>query len=115
MSQTLEVALIVLILWVIIVLGFLLKLIIDSIKLVQNLDETTTMVKQEVEPTLKELSKTLENVNSLTQGADKQMIQVRKILSSFLGIGSMALGGFKNITGGFFKGVVEGIKLFSQK
>ena len=80
MSQTLEVVLIVLILWVIIVLGFLLKLIIDSIKLVQNLDETTTMVKQEVEPTLKELSKTLENLNSITQGADRQIIQIRKIL-----------------------------------
>lgn len=115
MSQTLEVVLIVLILWVIIVLGFLLKLIIDSIKLVQNLDETTTMVKKEVEPTLKELSKTLENVNSLGQGADKQIIQVRKVLSSFIGIGSIVLGGFKNVAGGFIKGVVEGVKLFSQK
>ena len=115
MSTALEVAIIVLIFWVIIVLGFLLKLIIDSIKLVQNLDETTTIVKKEVEPTLKELSKTLENVNSLAQGSDRQIIQVRKVLSSILGIGSMALGGFKNVAGGFFKGIIEGIKFFSQK
>lgn len=115
MSTTLEIALLVLILAVIIVLGFLLKLIWNSIKLVQNLDETTNIIKQEVEPTLKELSKTLENLNSLTQGADRQVIQIRKILSGFLGIGSVALGGFKNITGGFIKGIVEGIKFFSQK
>ena len=115
MSPTLEIALLFLIIAVIIVLGFLLKLIIDSIKLVQNLDETTTIVKNEIEPTIKELNKTLENLNSLTEGADRQIVLVRKLLSGILGIGSFALGGMKNITGGFFKGVTEGIKLFTQK
>ena len=115
MSPTLEIALLFLIIAVIIVLGFLLKLIIDSIKLVQNLDETTTIVKNEIEPTIKELNKTLENLNSLTEGADHQIVLVRKLLSSILGIGSFALGGMKNITGGFFKGVMEGIKFFTQK
>ena len=115
MSPTLEIALLFLIIAVIIVLGFLLKLIIDSIKLVQNLDETTTIVKNEIEPTIKELNKTLENLNSLTEGADRQIVLVRKLLSSILGIGSFALGGMKNITGGFFKGVMEGIKFFTQK
>lgn len=115
MSATLEVAVLFLIIAVIIVLGFLLKLIIDSIKLVQNLDETTTIVKKEIEPTLQELNKTLENINSITADADKQLIQVRKIISSLLGIGSVTLGGMKNITGGFFKGVIEGIKFFTKK
>ena len=115
MSPTPEIALLFLIIAVIIVLGFLLKLIIDSIKLVQNLDETTTIVKNEIEPTIKELNKTLENLNSLTEGADRQIVLVRKLLSSILGIGSFALGGMKNITGGFFKGVMEGIKFFTQK
>ncbi len=115
MSPTLEVFVIFLIISVIIVLGFLLKLIYDTIKLVQNIDETTTIIKKEVEPTLKELSKTLENLNSLTNNADKQIIQARKILTSIIGFGSVALGGVKNVTGGFLKGVIEGIKFFTKK
>ena len=115
MSATLEVALLVLIIAVIVVLGFLLKLIIDSIKLVQNLDETTTIIKNEVEPTLKELVKTLENLNSLTQSANNQLSKVRKLISGLLGLGSVTLGGVKNIAGGFLKGVIEGIKFFTQK
>ena len=115
MSAALEVALLVLIIAVIVVLGFLIKLIIDSIKLVQNLDETTTIIKNEVEPTLKELVKTLENLNSLTSGADKQLSKVRKLVSGFLGLGSVTFGGVKNIAGGFFKGFIEGIKFFYTK
>ena len=115
MSPTLEIALLFLIVAVIIVLGFLVKLIIDSIKLVQNLDETTTIVKTEIEPTIKELNKTLENLNSLTNGADAQINKIRKILSGILGVGLFALGGMKNITGGFFRGVMEGIKFFTNK
>ena len=115
MSPTLEIALLFLIIAVIIVFGFLIKLIIDSIKLVQNLDETTTIVKNEIEPTIKELKKTLENLNSLTEGTNNQINQVRKILAGLLGVGSFALGGMKNITGGFFKGVMEGIKFFTKK
>ena len=115
MSPTLEIALLFLIVAIIIVLGFLIKLIIDSIKLVQNLNETTTIVKNEVEPTLKELNKTLENLNSLTNGTSNQIARMRKILAGLLGVGSFALGGMKNITGGFFKGVMEGIKFFTKK
>ena len=115
MSPTLEIALLFLIVAVIIVLGFLIKLIIDSIKLVQNLDETTSIVKNEIEPTIKELKKTLENLNSLTDGTSSQINQIRKILTGLLGVGSFALGGVKNITGGFFKGVMEGIKFFTKK
>ena len=115
MSPTLEIALLFLIVAIMIVLGFLIKLIIDSIKLVQNIDETTTIVKTEIEPTLKELNKTLENLNSLTDSTNSQIIQVRKILAGVLGVGSFALGGMKNITGGFFKGVMEGIKFFTKK
>lgn len=115
MSTTLEVAILFLIIAVIIVLGFLLKLIIDSMKLVKNLDETTTIIKEEIEPTLKELNRTLENLNSLTGEADKQLTNIRKILSSFIGLSSVTLGGVKNIAGGFFKGVIEGIKFFTKK
>ena len=115
MSSTLEIAVLVLIIAVVTVLGFLIKLIIDSSKLVKNLDETTTIIKNEVEPTLKELVKTLENLNSLTGNADKQIFQARKVLSSFLGLSSVAFGGVKNVAGGFLKGFVEGIKFFTKK
>ena len=115
MSATLEVALLFLIVAIIIVLGFLVKLLFDSIKLVNNLNETTTMVKNEIEPTLKELNKTLENLNSLAKDADAQFTKARKFLTSLLGFSSVALGGVKNVTGGFIKGVIAGIKFFTQK
>ena len=115
MSATLEIALLFLIVAVIIVLGFLVKLLIDSIKLVKNLNETTTIVKNEIEPTLKELNKTLENLNSFAKDADIQFTKARKLLTSLLGFGSVALGGVKNITGGFLKGLIAGIKFFTQK
>lgn len=115
MSANLEIALLFLIMAIIVVLGFLVKLIIDLIKLVKNLDETTTMVKTEVEPTIKELNKTLANLNSLAEGADKQVTDIRKFLSGFLGLSSVTLGGVKNILSGLIKGIIAGVKIFTTK
>ena len=119
MSTTLEVSLMFLI-FTTIILGvvitvFLVKFIIDLSKLTTNLDEVTTVVKQEIEPTLKELKETLNNINSIAKSADKQMDFVKKALSAALGAGGIAFCGIKNISGGFFKGLSAGLKLFRKK
>ena len=41
--------------------GFLIKLIVDLSKLAQNVDETTTVVRNELRPTMRELNESLCN------------------------------------------------------
>lgn len=119
MTTALEISLIFLIFSTIIigviVSVFLIKLLIDLSKLTVNLDETTTLVKREIEPTLKEIKQALNNINSIAQSADKQFNVAKKVLSGVLGASGIALGGLKTISGGFLKGILAGLKLFKKK
>ena len=99
--------------------GFLVKLLIDLSKLTKNIDETTTIVKTEIEPTLQELNKALKSVNSIAENADKQVGSLGKIIESAMGIGALAFTRAKNLSGGlvkgFTKGLVSVIKMFLKK
>ncbi len=55
------------------------KLLIDLSKLAKNVDETTSMVKEEMEPTLKELNKALQSINSIAENADKRVDSLAKM------------------------------------
>lgn len=104
---------------VIVVGGFLVKLLFDLSKLTKNVDETTTIVKTEIEPTIKELNKALQSINSIAQNADKQVDSLAKIFENMLGAGSLALLKAKKMSGGLIKGIVKGMvtvfKLFIKK
>lgn len=119
MSPTMELGLIFLIFTTVIMLilvgAFLIKLLIDLSKLTCNIDETTTIVKQEIEPTLKELKETVQGLNSLAHSADKQIDALKKVLSSLLGIGGAAFCGLKSFSGLFLKGLLAGMKLFKKR
>ncbi len=52
---------------VIIVGGFLIKLLIDLTKLAKNVDETAVIIKSEIQPTLQELTNTMKSINSIAQ------------------------------------------------
>ena len=99
--------------------GFLIKLLVDLSKLTKNIDETTTIIKAEVEPTLKELSKALQSINSIAESADKQVDSLGKIIESIMGAGTLAFTRAKTLSGGivksFTKGLVTVIKLFIKK
>lgn len=99
----------------VILAGFIIKLFIDTDKLINNVNEVTIIVKNGVEPTLKELKETLENVNSIAKQADKQVDAIKKVFSVALGTGGLAFCGLKNISGGFLKGIMSGFKLFRRK
>ena len=43
--------------------GFLVKLIVDLSKLTKNVDETTSVVRNELRPTLRELNESLHTLN----------------------------------------------------
>lgn len=103
----------------IVVGSFLIKLIIDLSKLAKNVDETTTIVKAEIEPTLQELNKALKSINSIAQNADKQVDTLGKFLENAFGVGALALTRAKNLSGGLLKGLVKGlatvVKMFIKK
>lgn len=119
MTPTLQVSIMFLI-FTTIILGvivsvFLIKLLMDVSKLTVNLDEVTTIVKQEIEPTLKEVKEALNNINSIAKNADKQVDTLKKVFSSLVGVSGLAFCGMKNLSGGFFKGISAGMKLFRKK
>lgn len=99
--------------------GFLVKLLIDLSKLTKNIDETTTIVKSEIEPTLKEFNNALKSINSIAQNADKQVDSLSKLFENVLGASAIAFTKAKQLSGGLIKGLVQGvvsiIKMFLKK
>lgn len=100
---------------VIVLASFLIKLLIDLSKLINNLDETTTVVKTQLEPTLKELQGTLQSLNSLADSADKQVVNVKKVLSAIMSTGNGLLSKMKLLSGSFANGILAGLKVFTRK
>ena len=103
----------------IVVGGFLIKLLIDLSKLTKNVDETATIVKSEIEPTLQELNTALKSINSIAQNADKQVNSLAKLFEDVLGASAVMFTRARNLSGGLLKGVIKGlatiIKLFLKK
>lgn len=99
--------------------GFLVKLLFDLSKLTRNVDETTSIVKAELEPTLKELNNALQSINSIAQNADKQVDTLAKTFETMLGAGSLAFTRARTFSGGLVKGLVKGLvtvtKMFLKK
>lgn len=56
---------------VIIVAGFLVKLLIDLSALAKNVNETSVLLNNELKPTLKELNETLASINAIVKSTDK--------------------------------------------
>jgi len=102
-----------------IVCCFLIKLLIDLSRLTKNIDDTATIVKSEIEPTLKELNNALKSINSIAQNADKQVDSLAKLFESLLGVSAVMFTRAKNLSGGLLKGFVKGlvtvVKMFVKK
>jgi len=104
---------------IVVVGGFLIKLLIDLSKLTNNVNDTTTVVKSEIEPTLHEFNNALKSINSIAQNADKQVDSLSKLVESLLGISASVFAKARNLSGGLFKGFAKGlvglIKMFIKK
>ena len=94
---------------------YVVKFLIELTLLTRNLNETTVMVKKDVEPILSELSTTLKHVNSFAQNADEQLSTIRKLISTVLGAFAMFAGKFKFLSGSFMKGFLAALALFRKK
>ena len=93
---------------------FVIKLLVEVSKLTSNITDITTILKNDLEPTVKELQITLKSVNSIVKQADKNVSDISGIATKVLGAGAVAFNGLKNITGSFWKGVTAGFKLFKK-
>ena len=102
---------------IIIVVGVMLvKVLFDLSKLTNNINETTTIIKEELTPTLKNLNKSVEIVSGIIIKTDTTVTKIKEfIANSPLRILTKlsTLGG--TVAKGFFGGLFAGLKIFSKK
>lgn len=119
MSTAIGISLILLILVLIAVIitisVYFVKWLIEFTLLTRNLNETTTIVKGEIEPILSELKQTMASINTIAKNADNQVATLRKAAAAALGLVSMFAGKFKFLSGSFMKGFLSSFNLFRKK
>ena len=84
----------------------------DLVKTAKTLCDT---VQNEIEPTLTELKKALESVNSLATGVDKNVNAFKSSFSNAYGIAFNAASKIKGISTSFLGGLITALKLFFKK
>ena len=96
--------------------GFLIKLIIDLSKLAQNVDETATVIRNELRPTLREINESLHTVNDFIKSTDKGIDKMRDTMSDVFGFSAATMSKLKFISGSLFNGILKGfttvVKIF---
>ena len=100
----------------IIVLSMAAKLFYDLTKLTKNVDETVTIVKTELEPTLKNVSKSVEIISGVVIKTDESL---KKVKGFFSKTPLRLLGNLSKLTAkaskGFWSGMSTALKMFSKK
>lgn len=102
---------------IILIVGVMLtKVLFDLSKLTRNVDETVTITKTELEPTLKNINKSVEIVSGVIIKTDEKIKNIKHFLSKtplkLLGTISKLSG---RATRGFWSGVSSAIKFFAKK
>lgn len=101
---------------VILVGVMLVKVLYDLSHLTKNIDETTTIVKTELEPTLKNINKSVEIVSGIIIKTDEGFNKVKSFISK---TPLKLVGQISKLTGkaakGFFGGLCTAFKTFSKK
>lgn len=119
MSVTLETFLIIFIVVTIILFilisVYLIKLLIETINLVHNINSISTIVKNDLGSVMSELKVSLNGINTFVGATNKKVTDLKGIVLRLLGAGSVAVAGAKNFTGSFLKGLNAGLKIFRTK
>ena len=95
----------------IVVAGFLVKLLIDLSKLANNLSETSNIVNTELKPTLKELNQTLSSINEIVKNTDKGVGDFRSAIDRFVDKTKIVSG---SLFGGLIKGFTTAYNLLKK-
>lgn len=97
---------------VLVVAGFLVKLLLELTTLAKNANETSVMLNTELKPTLKELSETIHSINSLVQSTDEGVGNVKQGLENAL---TKTKAFSESLFGGFLKGFMTVYSFFKRK
>ena len=101
---------------VILVGVMLVKVLFDVSNLTKNVNETATIIKTELEPTLKNINKSVAIVSGIIIKADEGVNKVKAFISK---TPLKLIGKFSVLTGkaakGFFSGLCTAFKMFSKK
>jgi len=102
---------------IIILVGIMLaKVLFDLSKLTRNIDETTTIVKTELEPTLKNVNKSVEIISGIIIKTDEGVQKVKAFISKtplkLVGQLTKMAG---SATKTFWTGMCAAFKMFSKK
>ena len=97
---------------VIVVACFLIKLLFDLSKLSKNVNQTTEILNTELKPTLEAVTETLTTVNNLVKTTDEGFGSAKSALEKIISKTKVLSG---SIFGGFLKGFVSILGLFSKK
>ncbi len=93
---------------------YLIILAISAKKLVDNSNEIASSIKQEIEPTLKELKQAAKSINSIAANADTQLQNTKAGIASLLGATSCLSDKLKSFSKGILKGISFGLGLFRK-
>jgi predicted PurR-regulated permease PerM len=102
---------------IVVLVGIMLvKLLFDLSKLAVNINETTTIIKTELEPTLKNINKSVEILSGIIIKTDESIQKFRSFISKtplklFGKLSSMT----GKVTKGFFGGLCSAFKLFAKR
>lgn len=96
---------------ILVVGGFLVKLLYDLSILTRNLNETTEVVNTELKPTIKELKDTLHSVNEIIKSTDEGVDNIKNALGNTL---NKTKSISDSIIGGIIKGFTTVLGLFRK-
>ena len=102
---------------IVILVGIMLvKVLFDVSSLTKNINETTTIIKTELEPTLKNINKSVEIVSGIIIKTDEGFKKVKSFISK---TPLKLLGQISKLSGkaakGFFGGLCSAFKMFAKK
>lgn len=95
----------------IILSGFVVKLLWDLSKLTKTFNETAGIVKEELTPTLKNINQTVSTVSKIVKSTDEQLDKFRNLSDKLSEIGVNALSKAFDLTKYLTKGITSGFGL----
>ena len=96
---------------ILVVGGFLVKLMIDLSALAKNLNETSIIVNTELKPTLNSVNETLTSINEIIKSTDKGVGDFKSAVGKIVDKTKIVSG---TLFGGLMKGFVTAYKLFKK-
>lgn len=96
---------------ILVVGGFLVKLLIDLSALAKNLNETSSIVNTELKPTLKSVNETLTSINEIVKNTDKGVGDFKMAVGK---IADKTKAFTSSIFGGLVNGFMAAYKIFKK-